>query len=193
METTSPVKGVPPPPPPPSQTPVGHGQLNMENVWIDIQLKTFTNWTNEQLKSTGLVIHDLRHDFGNGVNLIALVECLQRRPLKKIRAPINQHQYIENVQIALNAIANDNIKLVNIGKYNEKFTDRFDIFYLFTFSGSIDIVSGNLKLILGLLWQLITRYQLGRAATVPKKLMLSWLEASLPDFNITNFTKGKLS
>ena len=87
-----------------------------ESVWIEIQLKTFTNWINEQLKSTGLTIHNLQEDFANGLKLIALVECLQKRSLKKIRAPINQHQYIENVQIALNAISSDNIKLVNIGK-----------------------------------------------------------------------------
>ena len=87
-----------------------------ESVWIDIQLKTFTNWVNEQLKSTGLAINNLQEDFANGLKLIALVECLQKRPLKKIRSPINQHQFIENVQIALNAISSDNIKLVNIGK-----------------------------------------------------------------------------
>lgn len=87
-----------------------------ENVWIDIQLKTFTNWVNEQLRPTGLTVHNLQVDFANGLLLIALVECLQKRSLKKIRSPLNQHQFIENVQIALNAIASDNIKLVNIGK-----------------------------------------------------------------------------
>ena len=78
-------------------------------------MKTFTNWINEQVKPTGLIIHNLQDDFVNGLKLIALVECLQKRTLKKIRSPINQHQYIENVQIALNAISSDNIKLVNIG------------------------------------------------------------------------------
>ena len=57
------------------------------------------------------------------------------------------------------------------------------------FEGSTDIVSGNLKLILGLLWQLITRYQLGKASTPPKKLMLSWLESAIPELKIKNFTK----
>lgn len=171
-----------------------------ENVWIDIQLKTFTNWVNEQLKPTGLTIHNLQVDFANGLLLIALVECLQKRSLKKIRSPLNQHQFIENVQIALNAIASDNIKLVNIGKW---FFLSFFLSFSFspfsnwifanadTITGSVDIVSGNLKLILGLLWQLITRYQLGKASTPPKKLMLSWLEAALPEFAISNFTKGE--
>jgi hypothetical protein len=34
------------------------------------------------------------------------------------------------------------------------------------------------------------RYQIGKTSTPPKKLMLSWLEAALPEFNITNFTTG---
>ncbi|KAH9526951.1 hypothetical protein DERF_001005 [Dermatophagoides farinae] len=140
-----------------------------ESIWINIQQKTFINWINEQLRSTGVQVRNLQQDFANGLKLITLVECLQNRKLKKIQRPLNQHQSIENVQIALNAIASDHIRLVNIG--------------------STDIVSGNLKLILGLLWQLITRYQLGKATTLPKKLLLSWLESALPDLKITNFTK----
>lgn len=163
--------------------------LPNDTIWIDIQLRTFTNWVNEQLKSTDLIIYNLQNDFANGLKLIALVECLQKRTLKKIRSPINQHQYIENVQVALNAISSDNIKLVNIGKH--------PIYLLLqvincSHLGSIDIVSGNLKLTLALLWQLITRYQLGKASVPPKKLILAWLDAVLPDFNIANLTKGDL-
>ena len=88
-----------------------------ESIWIDIQQKTFTNWVNEQLKPNGLYVQNLQQDFSNGLKLIALVECLQKRRLKKVSKPLNQHQSIENVQIALNAIASDCIRLVNIGKY----------------------------------------------------------------------------
>ncbi|XP_022705318.1 cortexillin-1-like [Varroa jacobsoni] len=91
--------------------------------WVDIQQKTFTNWVNEQLKPTGEQVHDLRADLCNGLKLISLVEVLQNkaggpgpsRGLRRIRNPLNQHQYLENVQVALNAIAADNVKLVNIG------------------------------------------------------------------------------
>ncbi|GFY19563.1 filamin-A [Trichonephila clavipes] len=54
--------------------------------------------------------------------------------------------------------------------------------------GNTDIVEGNLKLILGLIWSLILRYQIGRTNFPPKKLMLSWLQAALPDLHISNFT-----
>ncbi|OQR76915.1 filamin-A-like [Tropilaelaps mercedesae] len=100
--------------------------------WVDIQQKTFTNWVNEQLRPTGEQVHDLRIDFCDGLKLISLVEVLQNkaggpgpsRRLRRIRSPVNQHQCLENVQVALNAIAADNIKLVNIGSQTRHW--RFD-------------------------------------------------------------------
>ncbi|UYV80999.1 hypothetical protein LAZ67_19002460 [Cordylochernes scorpioides] len=83
-------------------------------VWVEIQQKTFTNWVNEQLRPVSMNVSDLRHDFCDGIKLVALIEILQKRKLKTIRKPINQHQYLENVQTALNAMTADNIKLVNI-------------------------------------------------------------------------------
>ncbi|CAG0902821.1 unnamed protein product, partial [Cyprideis torosa] len=112
--------------------------------------------------------HSLEHDLSDGLKLIALVEQLTGRRIRKIPRPINHHQWLENVQFALNAIEEDGIKLVNIG--NE------------------DIVNGNLKLILGLIWSLINRYQIGRTNFPPKKLMLAWLQAVLPECKVKNFT-----
>lgn len=54
--------------------------------------------------------------------------------------------------------------------------------------GNVDIVNGNVKLILGLIWSLIVRYQIGRSKFPPRKLMLAWLQAALPDCKITNLT-----
>ncbi|XP_040074680.2 filamin-A [Ixodes scapularis] len=156
-----------------ARSPEGHAARAMqirgdECVWVEIQEKTFTNWVNEQLRPQGLAVADLRVDFSDGLKLISLVEVLQKRKLKRIKKPLNQHQCLENVQTALSAMAQDNIKLVNIG--------------------NTDIVEGNLKLILGLVWSLILRYQIGRTNFPPKKLMLAWLRAVLPDLNIANFT-----
>ncbi|KAJ9573497.1 hypothetical protein L9F63_009061, partial [Diploptera punctata] len=53
---------------------------------------------------------------------------------------------------------------------------------------NVDIVNGNLKLILGLIWSLIVRYQIGRSKFPPKKLMLAWLKAVLPECRVSNFT-----
>lgn len=115
-------------------------------------------------------MHDLSTDLCDGTHLCALVENLQKKPLKPSwnRRPGNQHHFLENVTCALNAIEGDGIKLVNIG--------------------NTDIVNGNLKLILGLIWSLIVRYQIGRSKFPPRKLMLAWLQAALPECKITNLT-----
>ncbi|KAL9919065.1 filamin-type immunoglobulin domains fbug isoform 2-T4 [Glossina fuscipes fuscipes] len=141
-----------------------------EDLWVEIQANTFRNWVNEHLRGTGMQVHDWSIDFCDGTCLCALVESLQTRPLKPSwnRRPANQHHYLENATTALNAIEADHIKLVNIG--------------------NVDIVNGNVKLILGLIWSLIVRYQIGRSKFPPRKLMLAWLQAALPECKITNLT-----
>uniref|UniRef100_A0A1I8NW15 Calponin-homology (CH) domain-containing protein n=1 Tax=Stomoxys calcitrans TaxID=35570 RepID=A0A1I8NW15_STOCA len=121
-------------------------------------------------KPTRRCVHDWPTDFCDGTCLCALVENLQTRPLKPAwnRRPANQHHYLENVAIALKSIEADHIKLVNIG--------------------NTDIVNGNIKLILGLIWSLIVRYQIERSKFPPRKLMLAWLQAALPECKITNLT-----
>ena len=148
------------------------GSVPGDDRWIQIQKSTFTNWVNEQLRPVGLSIDDLQYDFCDGVKLIALIDVLQQ-PNSKVRGrpilkPINQHQQLENVTIAIRAMTDDDIKMVNIG--NE------------------DVVNGNLKLILGLIWHLILRYQIGKTGLPPKKLMLSWLNSWIPEVGIRNFT-----
>ncbi|XP_068148013.1 filamin-B isoform X2 [Drosophila tropicalis] len=141
-----------------------------EDLWVEIQANTFRNWVNEHLRETGMQVHDWATDFCDGTCLCALVESLQTRPLKPSwnRRPANQHHFLENASTALKSIEADHIKLVNIG--------------------NVDIVNGNVKLILGLIWSLIVRYQIGRSKFPPRKLMLAWLQAALPDCKITNLT-----
>ncbi|KAJ1528888.1 hypothetical protein ONE63_007257 [Megalurothrips usitatus] len=140
-----------------------------EDLWVEIQAHTFRNWVNENLRGAGMAVADLSQDFQDGTKLCALVEALQRRPLRGwVRRPGNRHQHLENVSCALKAVEADGVKLVNIG--------------------NVDIVNGNLKLILGLIWSLIVRYQIGRSKFPPKKLMLAWLRAALPECRIDNFT-----
>ena len=53
-------------------------------------------------------------------------------------------------------------------------------------------MEGNVKLILGLIWRLIQKYQIStgsKQTKVPsKKSMLNWIDAVLPDRHISNFT-----
>ncbi|KAJ8954350.1 hypothetical protein NQ318_011022 [Aromia moschata] len=157
-----------------ARSPEGHAARGMqikgnEDLWVEIQANTFRNWVNEHLPKE-LRVADLSQDLCTGVRLCALVEALRSRPLKPAwnRRPANQHHYLENVTCALNAIEQDGVKLVNIG--------------------NLDIVNGNLKLILGLIWSLIVRYQIGRSKFPPRKLMLAWLQAVLPECKVHNLT-----
>ena len=86
-------------------------------VWIRIQANTFKNWANVTLREAGgPSVENLETDFQDGTKLVALVETLQKRKLKHNKKPINQHHELENITIALDAIQEDGLKLVNIGK-----------------------------------------------------------------------------
>ncbi|KAG6796011.1 filamin-A [Apis mellifera caucasica] len=144
-----------------------------EDLWVEIQANTFRNWVNEHLKhavdTANSPVIDLVEDFRDGTRLCALVEVLTKRRLPRWNPrPANQHHHLENVSTALQAIEADGVKLVNIG--------------------NVDIVNGNLKLILGLIWSLIVRYQIGKSKFPPRKLMLAWLKTVLPECRVNNFT-----
>ena len=86
--------------------------------WVEIQRNTFKNWVNEQLKSRGLSIVDIRTDFDDGVMLVALVEILSRKIIQgAIQRPTHNHEKLHNITVALDAIAKDNVTLINIGEY----------------------------------------------------------------------------
>ena len=107
-----------------ARSPQGHAATSMpikgnEDIWVEIQAHTFRNWVNDMLKETGYQVQDLTTDFCDGVRLVALIEILQKRKLRKISRPANQHQMLENTTNALNAISADGIKLVNIGTFSK--------------------------------------------------------------------------
>ena len=61
-------------------------------------------------------IENLETDLADGTRLVALVEALQKRKLRHNKRPLNQHHELENISIAIDAIKEDGIKLVNIGR-----------------------------------------------------------------------------
>lgn len=129
-----------------ARSPEGHAARSMvikgqEEVWIRIQADTFKNWINVNLREGNALkrhhrgddggsqlpadhhhdhrvqeIENLETDFSDGTRLVALVEHLQKRKLRHNRRPLNQHHELENISIALEAIQEDGIKLVNIGE-----------------------------------------------------------------------------
>eukprot|EP00731_Ephydatia_muelleri_P018457 Em0011g497a len=137
---------------------------SQEEEWKRMQVKTFTRWCNARLAVQQVTVEDLSTDLCDGVKLIVLLEVLSQKRLGKFNKKPRMHaQRMENVEIALQFITQkEKIRLVNIG--------------------SGDIVGGNLKLILGLIWTLILHYQI--------KNLLNYLEhlIQLPGKKIRNVT-----
>lgn len=83
-------------------------------------------------------MQDLFEDLRDGQNLISLLESLSGQSLPRERGRMRVHQ-LQNIQIALNFIKFRKVKLVNIRPE--------------------DIVDGNQKLTLGLIWTIILHFQ----------------------------------
>ncbi|KAI6204101.1 GAR domain-containing protein [Aphelenchoides besseyi] len=103
-----------------------------------IQKKTFTKWVNKHLQKSGRNVDDLFVDLQNGRNLIALLEALTSETLPKEHGETRFHR-TQNVQACLDFLNRRHIKLVNIRPK--------------------DIVEGNGKLTLGLIWTIILNFQ----------------------------------
>jgi len=140
--------------------------------WVDIQQNAFTRWVNEHLKDRGYHVKDLQKDLCDGILLVNLLEIISAKSLGKYnRNPRIPAQKLENQVIALNFIKAEGLTLVNIGPE--------------------DIVDGRLKLILGLIWTLILRYQIKKGGNdaSAKSELLKWVQSKIPEYNITGFQK----
>ncbi|KAK3112542.1 alpha-actinin, partial [Teratosphaeriaceae sp. CCFEE 6253] len=118
----------------------------LDDAWVKVQggspgatAKTFTKWLNNKLTARNLQINSLVKDLSDGIILIHLLEILSNESLGRYAArPKLRVQRFENVNIALEFIKSRKIQLTNIG--------------------AEDIVDGNQKIILGLIWMLILRF-----------------------------------
>ncbi|XP_037076961.1 alpha-actinin-4-like [Pollicipes pollicipes] len=106
-----------------------------------IQKKTFTKWVNKHLKKCNRSVRDLFFDLRDGKSLLGLLEVLSGERLPSQKGQLRFHQ-IQNVQVALDFLRYRKIKLVNIR--------------------AEDIVDGNPKLTLGLIWTIILHFQVSR-------------------------------
>ncbi|XP_052530119.1 dystrophin isoform X14 [Tympanuchus pallidicinctus] len=154
----------------------------MEDEREDVQKKTFTKWINAQFAKCGRrCIEDLFNDFRDGRKLLELLECLTGQKIAKEKGSTKVHA-LNNVNKALQILQRNNVDLVNIG--------------------SSDIVDGNHKLTLGLIWNIILHWQVkdvmknimaGLQQTNSEKILLSWVRQSTrnyPQVNVINFTSS---
>ncbi|XP_071507587.1 filamin-A-like [Diadema antillarum] len=150
--------------------------------WKRIQQNTFTRWCNEHLKTVddlGLFIYNLETDLCDGLLLLTLLEVLAKKEISRFnKSPTFRPQKIENCAIALKFIEDQKIKLVNID--------------------ASDILKGNLKLILGLIWTLILKYQISLPmmgdsgedkGITPKVALLNWVKSKISSKPLQNFHK----
>lgn len=119
---------------------------------------------------------DLFKDLGDGVKLLALLEVLSNTELEKpSRGKLRLHK-LENVGKALGFLKANKVKLENISAEN--------------------IVDGNPRLILGLIWTIILRFQIQEIklegdAKSAKDALLYWCQKIARPYDnvrIDNFT-----
>ncbi|ESO03757.1 hypothetical protein HELRODRAFT_80006, partial [Helobdella robusta] len=128
-----------------------------------VQKKTFTKWVNKHLIKVVQqrhLISDLFEDLRDGLNLITLLEVLSHRRFPRERGRMRCHM-MQNVQTVLHYLNRKRIKYVNI---------RAD-----------EIVDGNPKLTLGLIWTFILHYQVGDVVVRGQPVTAAATDASIKE------------
>ncbi|MEE6491844.1 hypothetical protein FKM82_016397 [Ascaphus truei] len=134
---------------------------------------TFTAWCNSHLRKAGTQIENIEEDFRDGLKLMLLLEVISgERLAKPERGKMRVHK-ISNVNKALNFITGKGVKLVSIG--------------------AEEIVDGNAKMTLGMIWTIILRFAIQDISveqTSAKEGLLLWCQrktAPYKNVNIQNF------
>lgn len=110
----------------------------LDPLWEKQQRKTFTAWCNSHLRKAGTQIEEINEDFRNGLKLMLLLEVISGEQLPKPDRGKMRFHKIANVNKALDFIQSKGVKLVSIG--------------------AEEIVDGNLKMTLGMIWTIILRF-----------------------------------
>ena len=133
------------------------------------------NRLNSKLKERDVAVNDLVKDLSDGVLLIHLLEILGNGSLGRYAArPKLRVQRFENVNKALDFIRSRGIQMTNIG--------------------AEDVVDGNRKIILGLIWTLILRFtisDINEEGMTAKEGLLLWCQrktACYDDVDVKDFS-----
>lgn len=136
------------------------GFLGQEQQWVAVQEKTFTKWLNSKINVREVSCQNLVTDLSDGVLLIHLLEILGNESLGRYASkPKLRVQRFENVNKALDFIKSRGIQMTNIG--------------------AEDVVDGNKKIILGLIWTLILRFtisDINEEGLTAKEGLLLWCQ-----------------
>ncbi|XP_049875025.1 alpha-actinin, sarcomeric isoform X2 [Pectinophora gossypiella] len=145
----------------------------LDPAWEKQQKKTFTAWCNSHLRKAGTGIENIEEDFRNGLKLMLLLEVISGETLPKPDRGKMRFHKIANVNKALDFIASKGVKLVSIG--------------------AEEIVDGNLKMTLGMIWTIILRFAIQDISVeemTAKASLLLWCQrktAPYKNVNVQNF------
>ncbi|KAH1026817.1 hypothetical protein HUJ05_000434 [Dendroctonus ponderosae] len=145
-----------------------------------VQKKTFQKWVNSHLVRVNSRITDLYTDLRDGKNLIKLLEVLSGERLPRPTKGKMRIHCLENVDKALQFLKEQRVHLENMGSH--------------------DIVDGNPRLSLGLIWTIILRFQIqditieetdNQETKSAKDALLLWCQmktAGYHNVNVRNFS-----
>lgn len=145
----------------------------LDPMWEKQQRKTFTAWCNSHLRKAGTAIEDIEVDFRNGLKLMLLLEVISGEQLPKPDRGKMRFHKIANVNKALEFIERKGVKLVSIG--------------------AEEIVDGNVKMTLGMIWTIILRFAIQDISVeemTAKEGLLLWCQrktAPYKNVNVQNF------
>ncbi|KNC86979.1 hypothetical protein SARC_00872 [Sphaeroforma arctica JP610] len=124
----------------PRDQPVHDEAKLLDQQWERQQVKSFSAWVNSHLTKAGMAVEDLSEDFKDGKKLIKLVELISNEQLAKPEKGKMRLHHIQNLNTALKGIEAKNVRLVG--------------------TSAEEIADGNMKIILGMIWVLILRFQI---------------------------------
>ncbi|XP_041351422.1 alpha-actinin-like isoform X2 [Gigantopelta aegis] len=145
----------------------------LDPAWEKQQKKTFTAWCNSHLRKAGTSIENIEEDFRHGLKLMLLLEVISGEQLPKPDRGKMRFHKIANVNKALDFIASKGVKLVSIG--------------------AEEIVDGNVKMTLGMIWTIILRFAIQDITVeemTAKEGLLLWCQrktAPYKNVNVQNF------
>lgn len=145
-----------------------------------VQKKTFSKWVTSHLLRVNSRVGDLYVDLRDGKLLLKLLEILSGERLPRPTKGKMRIHCLENVEKALQFLREQHVHLENLGSH--------------------DIVDGNPRLTLGLIWTIILRFQIqdiiieevdNKETKQAKDALLLWCQmktAGYPNVNVRNFT-----
>jgi len=137
---------------------------DIEEEWVAIQRQVFENWVKYYLsKRPPLVFEDLRKDFADGTQLVALLEILSGKNLAHNRNPRDKFQKLENVNIALQFMRDSQV--------------------IFRGYGAEDLVNAtNPKVPLAIVWALLQKFQVNIGGKGIDDDLLKWVNERLAPY-----------